>query len=101
MNPIAACSFYLVSYDITSNKLRRKIEKALKNFGQRIQKSVFFCVLEGDQLNNMTAALQHLLANMIALQEIGDSVVIAGPVHEKNFSFLLGNSCISKKYVLY
>ena len=101
MSPTAVRKFYLVSYDITSNKLRRKIEKALKNFGQRMQKSVFLCVLAGDQPNGMATALQHLLTNMIALQETGDSIVITGPICEKNFSFLLGNPCILKEYVLY
>jgi len=101
MNPTAARNFYLVSYDITSNKLRRKIEKTLKNFGQRMQKSVFLCALAGEQLSSMTITLQQLLTCMIALQENGDSVAITGPIHEKNFSFLLGNPCILQDYMIY
>ena len=100
-NPTAVRNFYLVSYDITSNKLRRKIEKALKNFGQRMQKSVFLCALAGEQLSNMTITLQQLLTGMISLQESGDSVAITGPIHEKNFSFLLGNSCMLQDYMIY
>ena len=34
---------YIVSYDITSNKLRRKIAKELENYGVRVQYSVFEC----------------------------------------------------------
>jgi len=101
MNPTAARNFYLVSYDITSNKLRRNIEKTLKNFGQRMQKSVFLCVLAGEQLSSMTITLQQLLTSMIALQESGDSVAITGPIHGKSFKFLLGNSCILQDYMLY
>ena len=36
---------YLVSYDIVSDKLRRKIAKCLENYGKRIQYSVFECDL--------------------------------------------------------
>ena len=37
---------YLVSYDITSDKRRRKIAKILENYGKRIQYSVFECDLD-------------------------------------------------------
>lgn len=36
---------YAVIYDISCNKERRKIDKLLKGFGFRIQKSVFECRL--------------------------------------------------------
>lgn len=37
---------YVVSYDITSDKRRRKIAKILENYGKRIQYSVFECDLD-------------------------------------------------------
>ncbi len=39
-------SDYAVVYDIGSNRERRKIEKILKNYGFRIQKSVFECRMD-------------------------------------------------------
>ena len=34
---------YLISYDISSNKLRTKLAKKLLNYGKRVQYSVFEC----------------------------------------------------------
>jgi CRISPR-associated endonuclease Cas2 len=90
-----------VSYDITSNKLRRKIEKTLKNFGQRMQKSVFLCGLAAEQLARLIEALQHVLTQWNALQESSDSIILTGPLLENNINFLLGNSCILQDYVIY
>ena len=36
-------SDYAVVYDITANGERRRVEKVLKDFGFRVQKSVFEC----------------------------------------------------------
>lgn len=36
---------FVVVYDISSNKERAKVDKVLKNYGFRIQKSVFECKL--------------------------------------------------------
>jgi len=34
---------YIISYDITSNRSRKKISDILENYGTRIQFSVFYC----------------------------------------------------------
>jgi CRISPR-associated protein Cas2 len=39
-------SDYAIVYDISSNRERTKIEKILKNYGFRIQKSVFECRMD-------------------------------------------------------
>ncbi len=36
---------YLISYDISDNRCRRKIAKELENYGTRVQFSVFECEL--------------------------------------------------------
>lgn len=36
---------YLVSYDISSNRLRTKVAKLLEGYGRRVQYSVFECDL--------------------------------------------------------
>lgn len=35
--------FYLICYDISDNRARYRVVKALKGFGTRVQKSVFEC----------------------------------------------------------
>jgi CRISPR-associated protein Cas2 len=35
--------FYMVCFDITDNKIRYRAVKILKNYGLRVQKSVFEC----------------------------------------------------------
>ena len=45
--------FYLVSYDISDNKRRTKLAKALKDFGDRVHYSVFECLLDTLQFDKM------------------------------------------------
>lgn len=44
---------YLVSYDITSDKRRRKIAKILENYGKRVQYSVFECELDEERYRKL------------------------------------------------
>ena len=37
---------YLISYDISSNKIRTKLAKKLLNYGKRVQYSVFECNID-------------------------------------------------------
>jgi CRISPR-associated protein Cas2 len=37
---------YLVSYDIPDDKRRTRLAKAIKDFGDRVQYSVFECILD-------------------------------------------------------
>lgn len=38
--------FYLVSYDIPETRRRTKLAKILEDFGDRVQYSVFECILD-------------------------------------------------------
>lgn len=40
-------SLYVISYDITENKVRNKVSKILEGYGKRIQYSVFECEING------------------------------------------------------
>lgn len=46
-------SFIVVAYDISKNKRRIKVSKLLEKFGQRINKSVFECMLTKKELENV------------------------------------------------
>lgn len=59
---------YLVTYDIPSNKRRKKVSDLLEGYGKRVQYSVFECVLEP----NKFAELKQRLKKRVNLEE--DSV---------------------------
>lgn len=53
--------FYVVSYDITDDKKRNNVCKALKNYGVRVQKSVFECILTDSQYFRMKEKLDKII----------------------------------------
>lgn len=53
--------FYLVCYDIVNNHRRHKVAKLLESYGLRVQKSVFECVLDDKQQENLEKRLMKLL----------------------------------------
>lgn len=52
--------FWVISYDIRDDKRRNKTAKELKNYGKRIQFSVFECLLGEDQLNKLFSKLKKI-----------------------------------------
>jgi CRISPR-associated protein Cas2 len=53
--------FYLVSYDIPDTPRRTKIAKTLKDFGERVQYSVFECLLDQVLLDKMIFRLEKII----------------------------------------
>ncbi len=53
---------YLISYDISKDKLRKKIAKTLENFGKRVQYSVFECILDEAKYRELHEKLVLLMA---------------------------------------
>jgi CRISPR-associated protein Cas2 len=53
--------FIVVSYDIPHDRRRARLHGALKNFGTRVQYSVFECVLDPKDLSRLQAAVQRLI----------------------------------------
>ena len=53
---------YLVSYDIPDTKRRTKLAKTLEDFGDRVQYSVFECILDGNLLNKMVARIHKIVS---------------------------------------
>ena len=47
--------FFLVTYDIRDDKRRLKVFKIMRNFGNRVQFSVFECLLNEENLKRMIA----------------------------------------------
>lgn len=75
---------YIVSYDIVCDKRRRRIAELLGDYGGRVQKSVFECILEKQSLTQLTRKL----AGMIDEKE--DSILI----------YLVCNACFQKNIAL-
>ena len=53
--------FLVVSYDISSDKRRNKVAKALEDYGARVQYSVFEVNLDARQIAKMRARLAKLI----------------------------------------
>jgi CRISPR-associated endonuclease Cas2 len=66
----------LVCYDITSDRLRRQVEKCLKDFGTRLQFSVFMCQLDAGGVARCRASLQKVLALHTEECKPSDSLII-------------------------
>lgn len=50
--------FYVIVYDIPCDKRRKKISDLLEGYGQRVQYSVFECVLDEKKYNELRKRLQ-------------------------------------------
>jgi CRISPR-associated protein Cas2 len=44
-----ATYFFIISYDVVKDSRRNRVSKILKNHGERVQKSVFECVISDKQ----------------------------------------------------
>ena len=64
-------NFYVISYDIASDKVRNKIASELKNYGNRVQYSVFECSISEVKYREL---YRKLLA--FCLEESTDSIRI-------------------------
>jgi CRISPR-associated endonuclease Cas2 len=51
---------YWIAYDIGDNRERTRVERCLSRYGQRLQKSVFHCVLDGERLGRLKGELEAL-----------------------------------------
>lgn len=48
---------YVVSYDLSNNKLRNKVAKVLEGYGRRVQYSVFECCISKKQMEQLYGKL--------------------------------------------
>ena len=53
--------FIVVAYDISDDRRRTKLHKALKHFGVAVQESVFECHLDLSQLWQMKATVEQVI----------------------------------------
>lgn len=48
----------IVAYDITDDRRRESTASELKNFGKRVQKSVFECYLDRDKIEDLKGRIE-------------------------------------------
>ena len=53
--------YVVIAYDISQNKRRRKVEKAVKKYGGRVNLSVFECMLTESQLGKLQGEIEKAL----------------------------------------
>lgn len=53
--------FVVISYDIVDDKKRLQVSKLLKNFGNRVQKSVFECRIDEKQYLDIKGKLEKII----------------------------------------
>jgi CRISPR-associated protein Cas2 len=53
--------FYLICYDVVNDRRRNRVANLLKGYGLRVQKSVFECVLSGEQCEMVKRKLEKCL----------------------------------------
>jgi CRISPR-associated protein Cas2 len=82
----------VVCYDFTSDKLRRKFEKTLRDFGVRIQYSVFACRIDAERITEMREELSVLLVRFRDCLNPTDSVVILERLSDAKINLLYGNA---------
>ena len=80
----------IVCYDITSNRLRNKIDKCMKDFGVRIQFSVFLCFLDSEGVARCRAKLLNILNEFINEKKSGDSLILFERLNSDSADCLLG-----------
>lgn len=53
-------NFYMIAYDITNNRRRRRISKLLEGHGLRMNKSVFECMLSLFSFNKLMSEIHEI-----------------------------------------
>lgn len=55
--------FVVISYDISNNKKRNQVLNELKDYGHRVQFSVFECDLDQKTINTLRSRLSKLISS--------------------------------------
>ena len=84
-------SITIVCYDISSNKLRRKIDRCMKDFGVRLQFSIFLCRLDTVGIERCRSKIEKLLKQFDKEKEASDSVIIFERINPDVARCLLGS----------
>jgi len=85
-------STYIVSYDIADDKRLRKVFKAMRDFGDHLQYSVFECQFTPSDL----ARCRHALAEIIHHEQDQVLFILLGPAEARGERVI---TALGKQYV--
>ncbi len=88
---------FAICYDLSSNQERRRVDKLLKGYGFRVQKSVFECHLTPNQKRQLRQALTQLAlcsGNVRMYRVYGGSSIdnfgsVQQPTPDETFSYAI------------
>ena len=101
MNRSDTNNVYIVFYDITSDKLRRGIEKKLCDYGVRIQYSVFSVFASSGSYRRLTAELGKILSKHPSLCESTDSLIAVRLSKNEKIDIITGKElALDSRYLL-
>ena len=87
---------YWIAYDISDDRERTRVERCLSRYGQRLQKSVFHCVLDDRRRSLLQGELEALACQsgtiiLAALAEPAqiNSIGKPGTTLTENWAFIL------------
>lgn len=76
INHISGNRKYLIAYDFSSDRLRRKVEKTLSDYGSRLQKSLFSFDLSKSTIDLLLNKLKNILEKYKSAIASNDSLII-------------------------
>lgn len=85
-------SVTLICYDISNNKLRGKINHTLKDFGVRLQYSIYVCRLDTKDLLKCRNELEKELKKLSHYIESTDSLFIINRLNQDKINSLIGSN---------
>ena len=93
-----AGTLWLISYDMPDDRRRGRVAKLLQGYGERVQYSVFECVLDDDQC----AALRRRMARLVNEQEDSVRFYRLGPARQAAATVeVLGLGQVTERPVVY
>ena len=101
MSRLPMSDIYFISYDIAGNKLRGKIEKTLKNYGFRVQYSIFQCVADKEKITKAISAVENVMKLYERFISKNDSVMVIGGVAGEKIRYILGEEPNLAQYLIY
>lgn len=68
---------YWLAYDISNDRERARVERCVSRYGQRLQKSLFLCILDSRRLSRLQGEISALACRTgtILIVALGDAPV--------------------------
>ncbi len=88
---------YLIAYDIAEDHIRNKVSKYLAGWGRRVQKSLFECDLEREELDRIVFYIQEMIdpsEDRCSVYKICAECMSYKAVYGREFEPILGDTIV-------